>query len=80
MILMCIWQGAIQTGCRDCLDGVSSAFVFLLRGTKLNIVRCQDSSMVKFLRIGPMVSCSSPTAAKLSLRVRRVASSLSFQT
>ena len=32
--------------------------------------------MVRFLRIDPMVSDSSPTSAKLSLRVRRVASSL----
>ena len=32
--------------------------------------------MVKFLRIDPMVSGLSPTSAKLSLRVRRVASSL----
>ena len=30
--------------------------------------------MVRFLRIDPMVSGSSPTSAKLSLRVRRVAS------
>ena len=37
---------------------------------------CPDSSMVRFLRIDPMVSGSSPTSAKLSLRVRRVASSL----
>ena len=33
--------------------------------------RCQDSSMVRFLRIDPMVSGSGPTSAKLSLRVRR---------
>ena len=32
--------------------------------------RCQDSSMVRFLRIDPMVSGSSPTSARLSLRVR----------
>ena len=41
--------------------------------------RCQDSSMVRFLRIDPMVSGSSPTSAKLSLRVKRVASPLYFQ-
>ena len=35
---------------------------------------CQDSSMVRFLRIDPMVSGSSPTSAKLSLRVRGVVS------
>ena len=34
--------------------------------------RCQDSSMVRFLRIDPMVSGLSPTSAKLSLKVRRV--------
>ena len=38
--------------------------------------RCQDSSMLRFLRIDPMVNGLSPTSAKLSLRVRRVASSL----
>ena len=32
--------------------------------------------MVRLLRIDPMVSGSSPTSAKLSLRVRRVASSV----
>ena len=37
---------------------------------------CQDSSVVRFLHTDPMVSGSSPTSAKLSLRVRRVASSL----
>ena len=37
-------------------------------------IRCQDSSMVRFLLIDPMVSGSSPTSAKHSLRVRRVAS------
>ena len=37
---------------------------------------CQDSSMVRFWRVDPMASGSSPTSAKLSLRVRRVASSL----
>ena len=37
---------------------------------------CQDSTIVRFLRIDPMVTGSSPTSAKLSLRVRRVASSL----
>ena len=36
----------------------------------------QDSTMVRFLRIDPMVSGSSPPSAELSLRVRRVASSL----
>ena len=36
----------------------------------------QDSSMVRFLRIDPMVSGSSPASPKLSLRVRRVTSSL----
>ena len=40
---------------------------------------CQDSSMTRLLRVDPMVSGSSPTSAKLSLRVRRVASSLKFQ-
>ena len=35
--------------------------------------------MVRFLRIDPMVSGSSTTSAKLSLRLRRVASSLKFQ-
>ena len=39
-------------------------------------IRCQDSSMVRFLRIDPMVSGSSPASAKLSLRVRKIASSL----
>ena len=36
------------------------------------IFRCQDSSMVRFLRIDLMVSGSSPTSAKISLRMRRV--------
>ena len=35
--------------------------------------------MVRFLRIVPIVSGSSPISAKLSLRVRRVATSLLFQ-
>ena len=48
---------------------------FISRGA----VRCQDSSVERFLRIDPMISGSSPTSAKLSLRVRRVASSLQFQ-
>ena len=34
--------------------------------------KCQDRSLVGFLRIYPMISGSSPTSAKLSLRVRRV--------
>ena len=38
--------------------------------------RCRDRSMVRFLRIDPMISGLSPTAAKLSLRVRRVTTSL----
>ena len=32
----------------------------------------QDRSVVRFLRIDPMVSGSNPPSAKLSLRVRRV--------
>ena len=36
----------------------------------------QDRSVVRFLRIDPMVSGSNPPSAKLSLRVRRVTSSL----
>ena len=32
--------------------------------------------MVRFLCMGPVVNGSSPTSAKLSLRVRRLASSL----
>ena len=32
--------------------------------------------MVKFLRIGPMVSGSNPLSAKISLRVRRVINSV----
>ena len=32
--------------------------------------RCQERSVVRFLRIDPMVSGSNPTSAKLSLRVR----------
>ena len=39
-------------------------------------IKCQDSSVMRFLRIDPVVSGSSPTSAKLSLRARRVASSL----
>ena len=49
--------------------------VFKMRfGFKVS--RFQDSSMVRFLRIDPMGSGSSLTSAKLSLRARRVASSL----
>ena len=33
---------------------------------------CQNSSIVRFLRIDPMVSGLSPIPAKISLRVRRV--------
>ena len=36
----------------------------------------QDSSMVRFLPSAPLVKGSSPTSAKLSFRVSRVASSL----
>ena len=36
--------------------------------------------MVRFLRIDSMLSGSSPISAKLSLRVRRAASSLKMQT
>ena len=41
-----------------------------------NEVECEDSSVVRFSRIDPMVSSLSPTSAKLSFRVRRVTSSL----
>ena len=43
---------------------------------QLVVYRCQDSSMVRFLRVDPTVNGSSRTSAKLSLKVRRVASSL----
>ena len=33
-------------------------------------ILCQDSSVVRFLRIGPMVSGSNPPSAKLLLRVK----------
>ena len=42
------------------------------------LIRCHDSSGVGFLNIGTMVSGSKPLSAKLSLRVRRFASSLSL--
>ena len=38
--------------------------------------RCQDWSVARFLRINPMVTGLNPTSANLSLRIRRVASSL----
>ena len=41
-----------------------------------SLFRCQDSSMVRLLRSVAMVSGLSPISAKISLRVRRVASSL----
>ena len=53
----------------------------LLRQFMLKIWRswCRDSSVVRFLRIDPMVNGSSPLTAELSLRGRRIASSLYFQ-
>ena len=44
--------------------------------SRCTMTRCQDSSVARLLRLDPMVSGSSPTSAKLSHRVRRVASSL----
>ena len=38
-----------------------------------------DSSVLRFLPIDPMVSGSNPSSAKLSLSVRRAASSLLFK-
>ena len=40
------------------------------------VFKCKDSSAVRFLGIDLMVSGSNPLTPKLSLRVRRVASSL----
>ena len=39
-------------------------------GHSLTLFTCRRSSMVRFLRIGLMVSGSSPPSAKLSLRMR----------
>ena len=41
-----------------------------------NKLRCKGNSMLKFLQIDLVVKSSNPSSAKLSLRVRRVASSL----
>ena len=49
--------------------------VFL--GTKNQFfIKVPGNSVIRFLPIDPLVSGSTPTSAKLSLRVRRVASSL----
>ena len=61
---------SLQPGIRGLLHLQSDA----IPGANLSM--CQDGLMVGFFRIDPMVSGSSPTSAKLSLRVRRVASSL----
>ena len=51
-------------------------FLHINLAADILLLRCQGSSMVRFLRIDPMVSGSSPTSAEPSLRGRRVASSL----
>ena len=38
-----------------------------------NEFECKDSSVMRFLRIDPMIRGSTPPSAKLSLRVRSVA-------
>ena len=47
------------------------SYMFML----LYLYMCQDSSVVRFLRVDPMVNGSSPISAILSLRARRVTSS-----
>ena len=49
---------------------------FFLKVKYLIAKVCQDNSVVRFVLIDPMVSGSNPLSAKLSLRVRRAASSL----
>ena len=44
-----------------------------------HLLGSQDGSVVGFFRIDPMPSDLNPPSAKLSLRVRRVASPLQFQ-
>ena len=44
--------------------------------SNLSLLWCQGSSMARFLHIDPMVSGSSPTSARLSFRMRRVAKAL----
>ena len=44
-----------------------------------NYETCQNSSMVSFLEIDPMISGSNPPSARLSLRVGRFAMSLGFK-
>ena len=51
-------------------------YMYLYLCIYLHINRCQIGSVAEFLRIDPIVSGSNPTSAKLSLRVRGVASSL----
>ena len=56
------------------LDDTDSLWIISLTGPR----KCRDSLVESILRIDPMVSASNPPSTKLSLRVRRVASSLRF--
>ena len=73
--VLAVWQCIFSSSamiesscCYDCIffamycNGLDTAYSFYHR--------CQDSSMVRFLRIDPIVSGLSPTSAKLSLRMR----------
>ena len=62
-----------------CADGYGQ--VSVSSNSIVSFVSCfrswrQDSSVVRFLRIDPMVNGSNPPSARISLSVRRVASSL----
>ena len=72
-----VTAAAIDNAIRNSiLEWLKVSLFLLLLLREVISVRCQDSSMVGFLRTDSMVSGLSPTSAKLSHRVRRVASSL----
>ena len=60
-----------SVGCQD-----SSVLSFRFQGRSVASVGCQGRSVVRFLGFDLMVSGPSRPSSKLSLRVRRVASSL----
>ena len=63
---MVIWVRKVELFAGRMLDGCRVAYATAPS-------RCQDSLVVRFLRIDPMASGSNPPSAKRSLRVRRVA-------
>ena len=81
-LLLCYWESIVMgllIRSSELYPGFSynCHYFFVFRIVVLCIIGVsEDSSMVRFSRTDPMVSGLSPTSAKLSLRVRRVASSL----